>query len=158
MRYSGKSSIGSTALFAALSLGALCVLTGEGRAENEFVQPQAYFEKAIRDKSTFHYVIFATFVNDNTGESHADCMEGALLVGALLRENGLVNDAKSIEKATEIALANPSRVFHFSKQDAIDNIPFFIKDAERFRSWHRDACILVKQGKSVYLGDRGPGG
>jgi hypothetical protein len=133
-------------------------LASNGRAETEFVQPRAHFEKAIRDMSTSNYVIFATFVNDKTGEAHTDCIDGALLVGALVRENDLGHDVESMEKAREIALANPSRVFHFSKQAAIDNIPLFGRYAERFLSRYRDACILVKQGRSVFLGDRGPGG
>jgi hypothetical protein len=41
---------------------------GDGRVEPEFVQPQANFEKAIRNESTMTYIVFATVVNDRTGE------------------------------------------------------------------------------------------
>jgi hypothetical protein len=135
--------------------GALFVLAGLVHAEPEFVQSQANFEKAIRDKSTSLYLIFVTVVNDDSGEVHTECFPAPFLLGAIRKEYDLNYDAGSIEKAIQIAFANPSRVFHFSKQAAIDNVPSFTKDANVFRLRYQEACALVKEGKSVFLSDRG---
>jgi hypothetical protein len=151
----GSTSIGHIFLIANIFACAISVFANEGRAENEFVQSQAHFERAIRNRSTETYVIFATIVNDNTGEAHTECVAAPFLLGAIHREYDLIYDEPSIDRAVQIALANPSHVFHFSKEVAIKNIPSFTKDAEVFRRRFQEACALVRQGRSVFLGDRG---
>jgi hypothetical protein len=89
-------------------------------------------------------------VNDNTGETQTECMPANLLRGAIHREYNLDFDAASIEKVIQIALANSSRVFHFSKQSAIDNIP-----SKKGMKNYQEACPLIKQGKSAYFTDIG---
>jgi hypothetical protein len=126
--------------------GALFVLASIVHAETEFVQSQENFEKAIRDRSTSLYFILATVVNDNTGEAHTECFPASFLLGAIHKEYDLNYDAGSIEKAIQIALANSSRVFHFSKQTSIDNVPSFTKDAKVFRLRYQEACALVTEG------------
>jgi hypothetical protein len=95
-----------------------------------------------------------TIVNNNSGEAHTECLPAPFLLGAIHKEYDLSYDAGSIEKVIQIALANPSRVFHFSKQAAIDNVPSFTKDAKVFRLRYQEACALVGEGKSVFLSDR----
>jgi hypothetical protein len=128
---------------------------GDGRVEPEFVQPQANFEKAIRNRSTMTYAVFATVVNDRTGEIRTECMAANLLIGAIDREYGLDYGVVSIEKATAIALQTSSRVFRFSKQAAIDNLPTFgdAPSAARWRDKYQKACPLVMQGRSVFFAD-----
>jgi hypothetical protein len=61
-------------------------------------------------------------------------------LGGIQLETGL-----SLNKAMDAALANPSHVFHFTKQDAIGNIPF-ISSAR--------VCAAVGSGLSVRMRDR----
>lgn len=133
----------------------LFALTTSGMAETGFVQPQVIFEKAIRSGSTHSYVVFATYVNDHTGEARTECMPAKLFISAIHREHGLGGSPASHEEAIQIALRSPDRIFHFSKQSAIDNIPAF-HDSLPYRN-SRDAyevaCRLVKQGKSVFFAD-----
>jgi len=135
----------STAIFLIALLFA-----GNVRADSEFVQPQAVFEKAIRNTSTNKYIVYVTAVDDNTGERTSGCVEAALLRTAILWENDLGSGPSSLKRAIQIALDNPSHVFHFSKRAAIHNVPLDeIAQQQKFR----DACVLVKQGRSVFLAD-----
>jgi hypothetical protein len=149
----------------AFLIGALFVNFGRGYAA-DFFQPSEIFEKAIRNRSTHTYIIFATIINDRTGETHSACIAAPLLRGAIHREFDLKYDAPSMEKVVEIALANQTREFHFSKQAAIDNIPLPLpenvidnlplpeKEIRRHLQLRlREACVLVRQGKSVFLAD-----
>lgn len=131
-----------------------------GYAEDNFRQSSETFEKAIRNMSTHAYVVFATIVNDVTGESHTQCVPAPLLLGAIHREYDLSYDAASIETAIKIALENPTREFHFSKQAAIDNVPLSGKETEPYLKNQllrqlrlKQACDLVKGGNSVFLAD-----
>jgi hypothetical protein len=155
LRGADHGSIRSISLTASFFAGVLIVFMSLVHAETEFVQSQLNFEKAIRNTST--YVIIATIVNDSTGEMHTECVSASFLLGAIHKEYDLGYDDPSIEKVIQIVLANPSHVFHFSKEAAIDNIPSFTKHAELFRSQYQDACDLVRQGKSVFLRDRDGG-
>jgi len=65
-----------------------------------------------------------------------------------------------MEKAVQIALANPSREFHFSKQAAIDNIPLsgkekgdHLEDRRQYQRRLQQACVLVRGGNLVFLAD-----
>jgi hypothetical protein len=130
---------------------AVLALASDGRADTEFVQSRENFEKAIRNRSTNTYVVYVTVVNENTGETHTGCLPANLFRGAIHRENDLDYSASSSERAIQIALENSARVFHFSKQAAIDNLPLESNRQQRYR----EACILVKQGKSVFFTDIG---
>jgi hypothetical protein len=149
----------------AFLIGALFVNFGRGYAA-DFFQPSEIFEKAIRNRSTHAYIIFATIINERTGETRSECIAASLLRGAIHKEYDLKYDAPSIEKAIEIALANQTREFHFSKQAATDNIPLSLPEntidnlplPEREARRHlqlrlKEACVLVRQGKSVFLAD-----
>jgi hypothetical protein len=153
LRCDGNRSIGSIALIAAFSVGVLSIFASGGHAESEFIQSQENFEKAMRDRSTSPHVILVTVVNDNTGEAHTECFPAPFLLGAIHREYDLNYDAGSIEKAMQMVLANSSRTFHFSKQSAIENLPPF-REGEIKARYH-EACALVREGKSVFLSDRG---
>jgi hypothetical protein len=134
-------------------------LDGDQRAEPEFVQPQPVFAKAIRNRSTHTYVIFATVVNVKTGETRTECMAANFLLGAIRGQYDLDSSVASQQKAIQIALQTSPRVFHFSKQAAIDNLPS-LGDAPSAKRWrdnfqakYQKACSLVKQGRSVFLAD-----
>jgi hypothetical protein len=153
LRENDRSLIRSAAVIV-FFIGALFVSQGRAYAEADFVQSATTFEKAIRNRSTHTYVIFATIVDDRTGEAHSACIPAPLFLGAIHREYDLKYDAPSIEKAIEIALANPTREFHFSKQAAIDNIPLPGKETPTHLERRlREACVLVRQGESVFLAD-----
>lgn len=160
LRQNDQSPIRTIAAIIVFFIGSLFAGLGRGYAEAGFVQPAEIFERAIRNTSTNTYVVFVTIVNDRTGEAHSACIAAPLLLGAIHREYDLKYDASSIEKAIEIALANPSRQFHFSKQVAIDNIPMpgketgmYLQNQLRYQFRLREACVLVRQGKSVFLAD-----
>ena len=74
-------------------------------------------------------------------------MPAPALLLAIHRENGLPFDPWSREVARQIAFANNSRAFRFSKPAAIESLSF----TEQKRSLYAEACVLVKQGKSVFL-------
>jgi hypothetical protein len=73
-------------------------------------------------------------------------MAANLLIGAIDREYGLDYGVVSIEKATAIALQTSPRVFHFSKQVAIDNLPT-LGDAPSAARW-RDKYQQISKGVS----------
>jgi hypothetical protein len=150
----GRGSARFASLIGSFLVGIL-IVSGLAHGETEFVQSQANFEKAIRNRSTSIYVIFATIVNDSTGETHAECVAAPFLLGAILKEYALGYDGPSVEKAIQIALANPSHVFRFTNEAALGKLPPFTKNAELFRSRYQQACDLVRQGKSVFLSDIG---
>jgi hypothetical protein len=152
LHHAGNRSIGSIVLLlAAFLVGEIFIFASRGNAESEFVQSPAHFEKAIRNTSTSTYIVLVTIVNDKTGEALAECMPAPFLRGAIHSQYDLKYDASSAEKAIQIALANPFRVFHFSKQAAIDLVSSFAGD-HRLR--YQKACALVRRGQSVFLTDR----
>jgi len=115
----------------------------------EPIQSQNDFGIAIRDRSTSPYIVLVTTVDDRTGESRTGCTEAHFLLGAIILEkldgygkNNSENIIKT-EKAQQIALENSSHVFHFSRQDALDNLP--IK--------YQEACDMIKRGMRVRISD-----
>jgi hypothetical protein len=118
------------------------------RADAEFVQPQAAFEKAIRNYSTNAYITYVTIVDDNTGEVNTGCMMANSLLSAIHRELDLDYSAAAYERVVRFALTSTSHVFHFSKRA-------FFKEIREEQSRIREACALVKQGKSVFFTDSG---
>jgi hypothetical protein len=109
------------------------------QAKAEAVQSQADFAAAIRDHSTSPFIILLTVIDDRTGQARTGCSLAPFLVGALRSESGLSN----IE-AEGLALANTSHVFHFSKQTALDHLPF----------GYADACVAIRHGSSARVQDR----
>ena len=59
-----------------------------------------------------------TAVDDRTAEAKTFCITSNLLRGALAREHGW-----GIERSREEAASNPTHVFHFSKGEALENMP-----------------------------------
>jgi len=133
----------------------------------EFIQPQAHFERALRNLSPSPHFVLLTAVNDQTGETHTGCMPGGQFVVAISIEEELGSDDAAIKKATEIALANKSHFYHFSKQTTIDHYLWRFFNGERActseaqsqaECWiarqYEKACALVRKGKSVRWMDR----
>jgi hypothetical protein len=104
-------------------------------------QPQDRFERAIRNRSTAPSVILLTVVDDRNGQAQTGCAMAPFLLGAIQRETGITSE-KELE---DVALANTTRVFHFKKQDAIDNIFPFIRFPRM--------CTAVRQGFPVIMRD-----
>jgi len=144
-------------------------------AEPEVVrqlQSQTRFEQAIRDRSTSPFFILFTIVDDRTGMARESCATANLFLGAIHREYGLAYDKDSLSKATEIALSKPDHVFHFSKQEALDNLSGYSEEALASARKTLDGlnenqivgsffqnkaigCALAERGLSAREGDRG---
>jgi hypothetical protein len=105
----------------------------------EAVQSQANFAAAIRDDSTSPFIILLTVVDDRTGQARTGCTDAPFLIGAIRIETEL-NEAE----AKRLALANTSHVFHFTKQKALDNLPFR----------YAIACTAIEHGSSARIQDR----
>jgi hypothetical protein len=104
------------------------------------MQPQDKFETAIRNASTTPSVILLTVVDDRTGQARTGCAPAPLLLGAIARETGAARD-----KSIDVALANSAHEFHFSRPDALANIPFIKAPG---------VCAAIAQGRSAVMRDR----
>lgn len=141
--------------------GALILSTGlSGLAAAQGLQPQADFENAIRTSSSSPYVVRITMVDDRTGEASTVCVNAQLLTGANYLENGgsfearasggahgdflKAERAKKLQEAADIAVANTSHIFHFSKPEALEAI------SRRYP----EACAAIDQGKRARIADR----
>jgi TonB family protein len=115
-------------------------------------QSQAAFETAIRDRSTSPYIVLITVVDDRTGQVSTGCNSANLLRGAIYLQKWGRFDSRvtpethsKFEEVEKIALENTSHVFHFSNQEALNNIlPL------RFP----EACAAIERGSRARLGDR----
>ena len=114
---------------------------------NAAEQSQDKFAAAISDRSTAPYLIHLTVVDDRTGATETGCIPAPFLVGAIQIESNLGNQPALRAEAERIAVQNTTHVFHFSKQAALDNMPFNVGK-------YQEACMLVERGKAVRLGDR----
>jgi len=133
MNYAGYRTCQAT-LYAA-------VLGFTASAEAAGIQHQDKFETAIRNMSSGPSIILLTVVDDRTRQSRTGCALAPFLLGAIQREMGVSKD-----KAMDVALANSTHEFHFSKQDAIDNIPFIKAPS--------GVCTAVEHDLSVVMRDR----
>lgn len=141
--------------------GALVLSAGlSGQVAAQGLQPQADFENAIRDSSTSPYVVRITVIDDRTGEASTVCVDAHLLTGAIYLDKGgsfeprasgdapgnflKAERAKKLQEAADIAVANTSHIFHFSKPEALKSIS------------HRypEACAAIDQGKRARIADR----
>jgi hypothetical protein len=104
------------------------------------IQPQDKFEAAVRNTSSASSVILLTVVDDRTGQARTGCAMAPFLLGAITRETGV-----PVDKSADMALANPAHEFHFSRPEALANIPFIKAQG---------ACAAVAQGRSVVMRDR----
>jgi len=167
-------------------LGAGPALAGEAPAEKLPAQSSEHFATAIRDNTTSPYYVLITAVDDATGQSSTGCTTANLLLGAIHIEYGLAYDRQGAVNAVNMALTNASHIFHFSKPEALANIPFRysphdLEEArrliqplndqqlrERFaergdlQAWatatrNARACALVERGLSVRIADRSGG-
>jgi hypothetical protein len=146
--------------------------SGEPQTGTKPVQSQRQFEEAIRDQLNSPFFVVVTIVDDRTGLARNTCITANLFRGAIHREYGLAYDRASLEKVTEIALSSPDHVFHFSKQEALDNLPHYSDEelasarktiegldenqlAGPFFRNKAVGCALVERGLSARMGDRG---
>jgi len=101
-----------------------------------FQNPTQYVVAALDFTSDAEAYVMITAVDDRTAEAKTFCITSNLLRGALAREHGW-----GIERSREEAASNPTHVFHFSKGEALENMP------ENQRSPR--ACELIAQGYFV---------
>lgn len=160
----------------AVFVAASCFTSVSSSAElpriiNSF-QSQERFEAAIRNTSSAPSFILYTVVDDRSGQAHTMCGIAPLLLGAIAREYGPPYDKAGHEKALEIALSSRDHIFHFTKQEALDNIPVrYSQEAlisarnmlaglsERpirgnFPCDAAIACALIELGQSATMRDR----
>jgi len=109
------------------------------------VQSQTSFEAAVENASTAPSYVSITVVDDGLKTQRSTCTTANLLLGAIHREYGIDYDAKGVAAAKRIALTNQSHVFHFSKAEALKNIPsyFTVDDLRSVRS--KLASLTVEQ-------------
>ncbi|MFJ2988349.1 hypothetical protein ACIPF8_10810 [Collimonas sp. NPDC087041] len=88
------------------------------------VQSRASYEAAIHNSSTSPSYVLITVVDARTESAQSTCTTANLLIGAIHKEYGLGYDTEGFSKSDVIALSNQTHVFRFTKQDALNNIPF----------------------------------
>lgn len=186
MRSTLKKAGRTTYVILAVALGASPVLAAQPAppaAEKPPTQSADSFATALRDDSTSPFYVLITVVDDATGQSRTRCTTANLLLGAIHIEHGLAFNSEGSTNARSMALANTSHVFHFSKPEALANIPMNysphdMEEArrliqplndqqlhERFsargdlQAWDTAtksarACALVERGLSVRMEDR----
>lgn len=94
------------------------------------MQSQAGFEAAFRTISTSPAYVLITAVDDNTGRGRTFCTTSNFLLGAIHMEHGLGYDKNGVLKAMSMARENKEHVFHFRKQEALDNVPVSYTESE----------------------------
>jgi lipopolysaccharide export system protein LptA len=126
-------------------------LGGAGDAETEPLQSEAFFEAAIRNLSTSSDFVLLTAVDDRSGEAQTGCTLGRSLVSAIILESGLPHDTQhwhdSAQKAVQIALSNPSRIYHFSSDIGLNRL-----ELNKYPKY-RYACTVIKRGGWVRMKD-----
>jgi hypothetical protein len=115
---------GRATCVAAAVFGACHVLAGPAPEQSPPHQSHENFSAAIRDNSTSPVYVLITVVDDTTGQARTGCNTANLLLGAIHDEYGLTYDTTAVANAQNMALTNPSHVFHFSKAEALANIAF----------------------------------
>ncbi len=105
-------------------LGGCQVLAAPPAAPSQPQQSPESFAAAIRDHSSSPVYVLITVVDDTTGQARTGCTKANFLVGAIQREYGLAGDAAADANARNMALANTSHVFHFSRPEALANVAF----------------------------------
>ena len=95
---------------------------------SEVIQSQASFEAAIGNSSTAPSYVLITVVDDGAKTQRSTCTTANLLLGAIHREYGIEYNARGVVEAKRIALTNQSHIFHFSKAEALKNIPSYFSE------------------------------
>jgi hypothetical protein len=101
-----------------------------------FQTPAQYVAAALDTTIDGEAYVMITTMDDRTAEANTFCITSNLLIGALVREHGW-----GIERSREEAASNPTHLFHFSKDEALRNMP----DSQRSAK----ACELIAQGHFV---------
>jgi hypothetical protein len=131
------------------------------------MQSQASFETAIGNHSMSPSYVLISVVDDNTGQSRTFCTTANFLMGAIHREYGIGFGGGDIAKADAIAIASKDHVFHFRRQEALDNVRMSYSEAElaavressappSVAGGNKDAvaCVLIEHGLSPHMADR----
>ncbi|WP_211471552.1 hypothetical protein [Collimonas humicola] len=104
------------------------VFAAGGFSGGQSVQSRASYEAAIHNSSTSPSYVLITVVEARTESARSICTTANLLIGAINMEYGLGHDRAGYSKSDEIALSNQTHVFRFTKQDALNNVPFTYSD------------------------------
>lgn len=96
----------------------------------QYVQSRASYEAAIHNSSTSPSYVLVTVVDARTELARSTCTTANLLMGAIHFEYGLGYDSAGYVKSDAIALSNQTHVFRFTKQDALNNVPFTYSDGD----------------------------
>lgn len=169
------------------TLFVVAMTTGVFAAEPNFktnsAQESKNFESALRNDSTSPSYVMISVIDAKATSMRTVCTFANALLGAIHREYDLPDELQGRSKAVEIALSNPTRVFRFTKQQAINNIPvtYSVADLDAARAafsplsdielekmfsslysrrpaakLSRDAtaCVLIERGFSPRMADR----
>ncbi|HEX4862020.1 MAG TPA: hypothetical protein VFV07_12340 [Rhizomicrobium sp.] len=125
----------------------MIVLTSTA-ARAGFVQDQAHYEQAVRDKTSAPYFVLVTLVDDTMKTSWTGCTLPAFVEGALDVEQGLANDDADMARDAQAMLVAKDHTFHFSNPKALAEIrmdAYAPSDLERARGYlhaHGTAFLL----------------
>jgi hypothetical protein len=126
-----------------LLLCSLVVPTMAAETETVTSQTRVQYEASLHHSD---YLLQITVVDDRTGNSWTGCTLTGLLFGALKEESGQRNtwDIDAHERAMAAAVADSSRVFHFSNPMALVNMTTVTDPAALSGKVNR-ACIEMKK-------------
>ena len=109
-----------------LLIALLLAATQAADAPAEPMQAADSYEAALKNHSTSpSYVRISVSTG---GAWRTTCTTANLLQGAVMLENGLRGDTHGIAKAERLALANTTQHFHFSRPEAMANLPDLVSN------------------------------
>ena len=114
----------ATFVTSAAMLSASRVLAALPAEQSPPQQSAESFAAAFHDRSSSPVYVLITVVDDTTGQARTGCTEANFVLGAIQREYGFGSDAAADTNERNMALANTSHVFHFSKPEALANVAF----------------------------------
>src|ERR1700733_8544652 len=105
-----------------------------------FVQDQAHYEQAVRDKTSAPYFVLVTIVDDAAKTSWTGCTLPEFVEGALDIEQGAANDDADMAHDAQTMLQAKDHTFHFSNPKALAELRMDASapsDLERARAYLR---------------------
>jgi len=113
-----------------------------------FVQDQAHYEQAVRNKTSAPYFVLVSVVDDTAKTTWTGCTLPEFVEAALDIEQGLANDDADMARDARTMLDAKDHTFHFSNPKALAEIrmdAYAPSDLERARGYlhaHGTAFLL----------------
>ena len=121
-------------------------------------QSPARVREALDNTDKFPLLVAVTIIDDRSKASVNGCVTAPALLTALEREQDIAADAAGIAKAKQIVLANKTRVFHFSKQPALDAVKIAVTQKDLDDAKKQMDIVTVVTYDGVLPGYRLPAG